>query len=334
VYISRTPYRLSLAGGGTDFPVWFCENKGTVLTGSINKYSYITCNVLKKFFDHNYRIVYSLIENVQEIDEIKHPAVREIIRLLKFETELEIHHHGDLPARTGVGSSSAFSVGLLHLISFLQDCKISKHDLAKLAIKVEREILNENVGMQDQIACAYGGINKIDFFYKDSQPDYKVYPVPITKKRSKLLSSQIKLVYTGKQRFSTRVSSTLLRTLTNQNRKTLKLQNRNVELAVEVEKILVENYDLIAIADIFEESWSIKKQLNPDSVTKELEDIKRLGIKAGSKGAKMLGAGGGGFIAFWVDPEHELKFATGLKNFTVIDFEFEDQGSQIIYSSK
>jgi len=291
--ISRTPYRISLAGGGTDFPEWFKRFPSAVVSGTINKYSYITCRPLNKFFDHNYRIVYSLVENVLDIEDIKHPAVREVIKFLEYKNGLEIHHDGDLPARTGLGSSSAFTVGLLQLVLKIQNKEISKKQLAKLAIKLEREFHNENGGMQDQIACTYGGVNKFTFKYVQDLPEFDVSPISISKERLELFQSQIKLIYTGKQRFSSQVSEKL--------------------------------------TEIFEESWVNKKQLNSDSITRELQEIKDFGMQNGASGTKVLGAGGGGFLAFWVTENNREKFLNAFKDYVIVDIIFESEGSKIVY---
>ena len=329
--ISRTPYRISLAGGGTDFPEWFKHYPSAVVSGTIDKYSYITCRSLSRFFDHNYRIVYSLIENVMDIEDVKHPAVREIIKFLEYGTGLEIHHDGDLPARTGLGSSSAFTVGLLQLILRLQKREITKNQLATLAIKVERELLKENVGMQDQVVCAYGGINKVSFQYVEDEPSFKVIPIKIERERRELLEKQIKLIYTGKQRFSSRVSERLITNIVNKSRITEKIQFRNIEMAHATEKILERSKDFAEIAEIFEESWNNKKQLNPESITKELQDIKDFGMRSGGSAAKVLGAGGGGFIAFWVTENNSEKFYNAFRDHVIVDIKFENEGSKIIY---
>jgi D-glycero-alpha-D-manno-heptose-7-phosphate kinase len=266
-----------------------------------------------------------------DIEDIKHPAVREIIKFLEYNEGLEIHHDGDLPARTGLGSSSAFTVGLLHLILRLQNKEITKNQLATLAIKVERELLKENVGMQDQVVCAYGGINKVSFEYVDDVPSFTVIPIQIGKERKELLENQIKLIYTGRQRFSSRVSEGLISNIVNKSSITEKIQFRNIEMAHATEKILESSKDFAEMAEIFEESWDNKKQLNPESITKELQDIKEFGLQSGGSGAKILGAGGGGFIAFWVTEQNKEKFSNAFRNHVIVNIKFENEGSKIIY---
>lgn len=329
--ISRTPFRISLAGGGTDFPEWFKEFPSAVVSGTINKYSYITCRPLSRFFDHNYRVVYSLIENVLDVEDVKHPSVREVIKFLEYKSGLEIHHDGDLPARTGLGSSSAFTVGLLQLILRIQNKETTKEQLANLAIKVERELLKENVGLQDQIACAYGGINKVTFEYINNSPVFKVTPILLEKNRQEKLQRQIKLIYTGKQRFSSRVSENLITNIVSKSKQFEKIQLRNVELAYKTEKTLKESQDFEEMAEIFNEGWSNKQQLNPESITNELAQIRDFGLKNGASGAKVLGAGGGGFIAFWVTENNGHKFRETFQEYVIVDIEFENEGSKIIY---
>jgi D-glycero-alpha-D-manno-heptose-7-phosphate kinase len=332
--ISKTPFRFSFAGGGTDFPEWFINHPSVVISGTINKFSYLTCRKLENYFDHNFRIVYSKIENTKSVDEIVHPAVREILKLMNYPNGFELHHDGDLPARTGLGSSSAFTVGLLHIICELMSKKLSRKELAELAIKVEREILNENVGMQDQIACSYGGLNKVEFSRVNGENIFKVEKIDLDRNRLENLENQIILVYTGIQRFSSEVSQNLVDKISNGSTEVKKLQMRNVELALETEKILKTNEDLDLISEIFQESWSNKEQLNPQSITSELKYIRDLGLKNGSSGAKVLGAGGGGFIAFWVPLAKAELFNSVLNNFVKFNIKFEFEGSKIIYNSE
>lgn len=332
--ISRTPYRISLAGGGTDFPEWFKYNPASVISGTINKYSFITCRKLERFFEHNYRIVYSLIENVLEVDDIRHPAVKEIIKTLNCKHGLEIHHDGDLPARTGLGSSSAFSVGLVQLISRLMGNELGKRELAEIAIDIERNKLKENVGLQDQIACSYGGLNKIFFYYENEKPEFKVEQIIVNKDVKLALQKQIVLVYTGKQRFSSQISSKLVKNLSSSRYLNSDFMKKNNNLVSILEKILNGSENINTISDVFEESWQIKKYLNPDSITQELEHLKEFGIKNGAKSAKILGAGGGGFVAFWTPNDVLDKFKTAFNKNVLVQFEFEDEGSKIIYDSK
>ncbi len=329
--IARTPYRFSFAGGGTDFPEWFSSNPSIVVTSTLDYYSYITLRNLENFFEHNYRVVYSLAENVIDIEEIKHPVVRESLKYFNINFGVEIHHDGELPAKSGLGSSSSFTVGLIQALHALTNKEVSKRQLADLAIKMEREILNENVGLQDQVASSYGGFNVIEF---NSQTNFNVIQLKIDNSRLGYLEKCIKLIYTGKQRFSSKITQDLKRNLESATQKVFELQLKNCELAQKVKQIFEDNNsDLNDIAKIFNESWIIKSELNPSSITADLIEIRNLGLRAGATGAKVLGAGGGGFIAFWVDPRFQERFLSEMSGFIVIDIKFENRGSKIIYNS-
>lgn len=329
--IARTPYRFSFAGGGTDFPEWFSRNPSMVVTSTLGYYSYITLRHLENFFEHNYRVVYSNSENVIDIEEIKHPVVRESLKYFKIDFGVEVHHDGELPAKSGLGSSSSFTVGLIQALHALTRKDLSKRQLADLAIKMEREILNENVGLQDQVASSYGGFSVIQF---NSQANFNVTELKVDNLRRSHLEKCIKLIYTGKQRFSSKITQDLKKNLESSSQKVFELQLKNCELAQKVKQIL-ENHgsDLNDIAKIFNESWIIKSELNPSSITPDLIEIRNLGLRAGATGAKVLGAGGGGFIAFWVDPRFQQRFLTEMNRFIVVDMKFENRGSKIIYNS-
>lgn len=329
--ITRTPYRFSFAGGGTDFPEWFSHNPALVVTSTINYFSYITVRILNNFFEHNYRVVYSLAENVIDIEEIKHPVIRESLKYFEIDSGLEIHHDGELPAKSGLGSSSSFTVGFIQALHALSGRKLSKSQLSYLAIKMEREILKENVGLQDQVASSYGGLNAIEF---NSESNFNVTKLKIDNLRLSYLEKCIKLIYTGKQRYSSKITENLKNNLESASQKVCELQVQNYELAKKAKQILEDNTsDLGEFASIFNESWSIKSTINPSSVTTDLIEIRNLGLRAGASGAKVLGAGGGGFIAFWVDPWMQESFTNSMKKFIVVDLKFENDGSRIIYNS-
>jgi D-glycero-alpha-D-manno-heptose-7-phosphate kinase len=207
--VSRTPFRLSFFGGGTDYPAWFRQHGGTVLSTTINKYCYLTVRYLPPFFEHRIRVVYSKIENCQSIDEIAHPAVRETLRFLQIERGIEVHHDGDLPAGSGMGSSSAFTVGLLHALHALQGRMPSKRQLAEQSIHIEQELIREAVGSQDQISAAYGGFNQISFLADGS---FTVTPITVRRDRLTELNSSLMLFYTGIRRMSSDVASTYVNT--------------------------------------------------------------------------------------------------------------------------
>lgn len=299
--ITKTPYRISLFGGGTDHPAWYRENGGEVISFAIDKYCYLTTRVLPPFFDHKYRIAYSKVETTNTIAEIQHPAVRGALQKYCPDLSLEIHHDGDLPARSGVGSSSAFAVGLIHSLSILLKKEISKEELANEAIHLEQVELNENVGSQDQIACAIGGLNYIKF---GGQKEWVHEPISISNLKKLELESRMILIYTGVHRSSSDVQANLLIDL---NKKTKTMQ-RTIELARECKEVLLSNTNLDEIGEMLVESWSLKKAMNSNAITPALDEIWVKSQRAGALGGKVLGAGGGGFCMFWVKEDGQEEF--------------------------
>jgi D-glycero-alpha-D-manno-heptose-7-phosphate kinase len=324
--ITRTPFRVSLFGGGTDFPVWYQENEGAVLSFSINKYCYITARELPPFFQHRYRIAYSKVETVSSISEIQHPAVRESVRRYKSDVGLEIHHDGDLPARSGVGSSSAFAVGIIHALKYLSgEQNIAKEVLAKEAIHLEQEILRENVGSQDQIACSFGGINFITFGPKSDK--WKVSKLELPKNRVEEIESRIALIYSGVSRTSSDISSGLLSNL--RSRESLLLKTK--ELAEESRSLIESKQELDGLGELLDISWKLKQELNPLSVNAKLSQIYEEAKRCGALGGKILGAGGGGFLLFWLPSGHLENFRQRLGTDTLVPIRIDYEGSVVIY---
>ena len=318
--ITKTPYRISLFGGGSDLPDWYSLNLGAVVSLAIDKYCYIAARELPNFFEHNYRISYSIVEAVNQVSEIKHPAFREAIKTFAQNSRLEIHHLGDLPARTGIGSSSSFAVGLINALSCLAGNFLSQTELAQLAIEFEQKNLLESVGSQDQIACALGGINLIEFGPKDY---WQATPIKLSNSYRKELESRIVLVYSGISRFSSDITKNLVKNLGSNE----KLLFRTVELAKLCYEILNSSKDLSLIGPLLTESWEIKKSLNPLSSTKQIESIFDKARNYGAKGGKVLGAGGGGFCLFWVDPDNREYFVNRMKPLVVVPISISDEGT-------
>jgi len=291
--ITKTPFRISLFGGGTDHPAWFKNHGGEVISFAIDKFCYLTTRILPPFFDYKYRIVYSKIETVKSIDEIIHPAVRESIRKFCPNLSLEIHHDGDLPARTGIGSSSAFAVGLIHSLLLLKGSSFNNSDLANKAIELEQNDLLENVGSQDQIACAIGGLNYITF---SRNMNWNAQKIIVDKDLEDSIMDRVVLIYTGIPRNSSDIQSHLVIDLD----KKFKVMNRSIELARECKKIIQNYGDLDIIGEMLAESWALKKKMNNKAVTKELDLVWDKARASGALGGKVLGAGGGGFCLFWV----------------------------------
>ena len=295
--ITRTPYRVSLFGGGTDHPTWYRDNGGAVLSFAIDKFCYINIRELPPFFSHRYRVAYSKVETTKQLDEIMHPAVREGFRKYAPNVSLELHHHGDLPAQSGVGSSSAFAVGLIHSLLALRGETVTLENLADQAIEMEQRDLLETVGSQDQIACAIGGMNLIEFGKGDR---WTASPLHLSSDYLAEIENRIVLLFTGISRSSSDISKSLLENLQSK----ADLMNRTHELALECNNILRNNADLSLIGPMLLESWELKKRMNPASVTSLLDDFLKRALKAGAEGGKILGAGGGGFCLFWVNPNN------------------------------
>lgn len=325
--ITRTPFRISFFGGGTDYPVWYKENGGAVLSTTINKYCYISCRYLPPFFDHKYRIRYTKREETQSIQEIKHPSIRECLKFSKIDQGIEMVHTSDLPAMTGIGSSSSFTVGFLNALYSLKGKMVGKRQLALDAIHVEQNLIKENVGSQDQVIAAFGGFNKIDF---GGPQEVTVYPITIDQKKIELLQNHLMLFFTGFSRNASDIAGKQIKETPSKN-KELKAM---VEMVDEAINILNDNSDDIKdFGKLLHEAWKIKKGLTPLISTAGIDDIYNIAIRAGALGGKLLGAGGGGFIMFFAPPERQLNIRKKLKHLLFVPFRFETLGSQVILYS-
>jgi D-glycero-alpha-D-manno-heptose-7-phosphate kinase len=322
--ISKTPFRISFFGGGTDYPVWYKENGGQVLSTTIDKYCYITLRYLPPFFPHKHRIVYSNIEVVKDTGEIAHPAVRACLEFLKADRGLELHHDGDLPARSGLGSSSSFTVGLLNSLYALKGMMVSKMQLAKEAIYIERDVLKENVGSQDQVAASFGGLNRIIFKGKD---DFRVEPVILTSSRIKELESNLMLFFTGLSRTASTVAKSQIENTPNKTRE-LTTMHQMVDHAL---NILGANENIIEFGKLLNEGWKLKRSLSDKITNPGIDNMYEAAMRAGAVGGKLIGAGGGGFMLFFVPPENRQSVREGLKGLLEVPFCFESGGSQVIY---
>lgn len=321
--ITKTPYRISLFGGGTDHPAWYKKYGGEVISFAIDKYCYLTVRILPPFFDYKYRIIYSKNETVKNLEEILHPAVREGIRKFSPDLSLEIHHDGDLPARTGVGSSSAFTVGLIHSLLILQNQSITSRQLANEAIKLEQSDLMENVGSQDQIACALGGMNYIKF---GGALDWEAKPIELSIKFRESIMNRIVMIYTGIQRTSSDIQANLLVNLD----KKLVVMHRSIELARECRRIFEKEGDLDLVGEMLNESWSLKRRMNSASITPQLDDAWEKAKFAGALGGKVLGAGGGGFCMFWVKENGREEFINKFNFGLYVPIQISNVGSECI----
>lgn len=322
--LCRTPFRVSFFGGGTDFPQWYLENGGAVISTSINKYSYITVRTLPDIFNYRYRLRYFKTEEVKNINEIKHPTFREALKkhFLKNKT-IEIVHNADLPAMTGLGSSSSTAVGTIHALSFFNKKKLNKLDLALDAIDIEQNILKENVGSQDQVAASFGGFNYIQF----NRNRIKVNKILNIKNVEKIEKS-ILLVFSGIQRKAGNIERDKIKNL-KKNYNYLTLMN---QLTLEARSILLSNkFTINEFGKLLDHQWEIKKKLSSMVSNPKINDIYELGIQNGAYGAKLLGAGHGGFIVFICNENVKNKIKEKLKNFFNISIKFENSGSKIIY---
>jgi D-glycero-alpha-D-manno-heptose-7-phosphate kinase len=322
--ISRTPYRISFFGGGTDYPSWYKLHGGAVLATSIDKYCYITCRYLPPFFEHRFRVVYSKIEDCMTIDQIKHPAVRAALSQLNFERGVEVHHDGDLPARSGMGSSSSFTVGLLHALYALQGEVRSKKELAEESIQIEQQVLNETVGSQDQVTAAYGGFNHIVFL---SNGDISVKPMTLSQTRLDELNDHLMLFYTGIKRTASDVAESYVETF-DEKRRQLRILRDMVDEAV---SILGSNQNIHHFGELLHEAWQVKRSLSDKVSSGEIDNVYATARERGAIGGKLLGAGGGGFMLLFVPPNQHDLVRGALSEFIHVPFRFEHGGSQIIF---
>lgn len=325
--ISRTPFRISLFGGGTDYPDWYRKHGGAVLATTIDKYCYITCRYLPPFFEHRICLVYSKIEYCERIDQIAHPAVREVLKYLDVQRGVEIHHDGDLPARSGMGSSSSFTVGLLHALYALKGQMVSKQQLAMESIHVEQDLLKETVGSQDQALAAYGGFNHITFL---PNGEISVRPVTLGSERIAELNSHLMLFYTGIKRTASDIAGSYVNGI-EERRRQLRMMK---ELVDESLTILSGGRDLTGIGELLHEAWQAKRSLSARVSNSEVDEIYGAARAAGAVGGKLIGAGGGGFVLFFVPPSRQQEVRERLRALLYVPFKFEYGGSQIIFCDR
>tara|TARA_B110000438_G_scaffold302756_1_gene361482 strand:+ start:4342 stop:5340 length:999 start_codon:yes stop_codon:yes gene_type:complete len=325
--ISRTPFRISLFGGGTDYPVWYNKYSGMVISGTINKYCFITARYLPPFFKYKHRIRYYKQEEKNSLDEIDHPSVRETAKFLDIKKGIEIVHNADLPAQSGLGSSSTFTVGLLNVLYGLKNYMPTKRELALNAIHIEQDLIGENVGSQDQTAAAFGGLNKI-IFSKNNIVD--VSPIPLSEDRMLQLENNLMLFFTGFARNASDIAAEQIKMTLN---KKVELNNM-LEICSEGINVLNNEKESIEkIGALLDEQWQIKRKMTHEISNKEIDDIYSTGISAGALGGKLLGAGGGGFILFYVPKKFQKKVQMALRPKLHVPFRFENTGSKIIYYS-
>ena len=322
--ISRTPYRISFFGGGTDYPSWYRKHGGQVLSSTIDKYIYISCRYLPPFFEHRIRLVYSKVEACSHIDEIQHPAVREILKAYQVSTGVEIHYDGDLPARSGMGSSSAFSVGLINAVSAYAGLSRSKEQLAKEAINIEQNVLKEQVGSQDQVNAAYGGLNHIHF---QEDGGLGIQEVTVSEGRKQELRENLMLFYTGIMRTAETVASSYLNDLTAQEQRLIRME-KFVDEAID---IVTGQGDLANFGRLLHETWMEKRSLSSLVSNPQVDEIYAAARSAGALGGKLTGAGGGGMMLLFVPKKYQRQVRKALSRLLYIPFKFSSTGSEVIF---
>lgn len=321
--ITKTPFRMSFFGGGTDMESFFREHGGAVLSITFDKYCYVTVRHLPRFFDFNIHLTYSKMEFVNNVNDIEHPAIRNAMKLLDMH-EIRLTYDADLPARSGLGTSSSFAVGMLNAFYALKGKYADKKKLADEAIYLERILCNEAGGWQDQIAASYGGFNRINF----NSDGYEVLPVIISPERKKRLNDNLMMFFTGFTRFSSDVQKM---NISSDEDKTAQLKEM-LSLVDDAEKVLTDEYsDLDEFGRLLDRTWKLKRQTGAAVSTTSIDELYDKGIAAGALGGKLLGAGGGGFLVFYVQPEYKDSVRWAMRDLMYIPFKFEDGGTRVIH---
>lgn len=321
--ITKTPFRMSFFGGGTDMENYFRENPGAVLSTTFDKYCYVNVRHLPRFFDYSTELAYSRLERVTDVEDIQHPAIRNAMKMLDMH-EIRLTYEADLPARSGLGSSSSFAVGMLNAFHALKGNYVSKRALADQAIHLERVLCNEMGGWQDQIAAAFGGMNRINF----NADGYEVLPVIISPERKKRLNENLMMFFTGFTRLSSQVQEANAK---DKRDKTAQLRELYA-LVDEAERVLVDKRaDLDEFGRLLDYTWKIKRQTGSAVSTSHIDELYARGMNAGALGGKLLGAGGGGFLVFYVPKEHQEKLRAAMEDLLYVPFQFENDGTRVIH---
>ncbi|MCB6142725.1 kinase [Lachnospira pectinoschiza] len=321
--ITKTPFRMSFFGGGTDMPHFFNEYGGAVISTTFDKYCYVNVRHLPRFFDYTTELSYAKIERVQEVEQIVHPAIRNAMKMLDMH-ELRLTYEADLPARSGLGTSSSFAVGMLNAFYALKGKYADKKKLADEAIYLERNLCNEAGGWQDQIAAAYGGLNRINF----NADGYEVLPIIIDTERKRQLDNNLMMFFTGFTRFSAEIQAT--NNITAKDK--ISQLKEMYALVDEAEKILVnKNTNLEEFGRLLDYTWKLKRQTGAKVSTSDIDELYKKGLEAGAVGGKLLGAGGGGFLVFYVNEEKQESVKNAMKDLLHVPFDFEDGGTRVIH---
>ena len=322
--ITRTPFRMSFFGGGTDMKDFFMEHGGAVISTTFDKYCYVIVRHLPRFFDYSTELSYSRIERVTSADDIEHPAVKNAMKMLDMH-EIRLTYAADLPARSGLGTSSSFAVGMLNAFYALKGKYAGKKKLADDAIYLERVLCNESGGWQDQIAASYGGFNRINF---NRDGTYDVYPLIIHPDRKKQLDDNLMMFFTGFTRFSSDMQKANAKGYHDKTKQLLEM----LDLVDQAQKILTDkSADLDDFGRMLDHTWKLKRQTGGAITTNSIDELYQRGIDAGALGGKLLGAGGGGFLVFYVQPEKKQAVKDAMKDLLYVPFHFEDGGTRVIH---
>ncbi len=321
--ISQTPVRMSFFGGGTDFPEFFKEHSGSVISTTFNKYCHVNVRPMPpNLFEYTTKLLYAQIEEVNSVDDIKHPAIKNAMKWLGLE-RICLNYDADIPAKTGLGTSSAFSVGMLNAFYTMQGITKTKRELADDAIYLERTLCNEEGGIQDQIAAAFGGFNRIDF----SEDGYTVTPINITPERKELLNDNLMVFFTGLSRYSFQVQKATKNNLGKKTQELLEI----LRMVDDAEKILVNpKSSLDDFGLMLNETWKLKRSISDKISNNMIDDIYQKALNSGALGGKLLGAGGGGCLLFYVPEEKQDNVRIALSDLYEVDFKFENEGTKII----
>ena len=323
--ITKTPYRISFFGGGTDYPEWYQKHGGSFLSTTIDKYVYLTVRQLPSFSDSNYRIVWSKVETVNKISEIQHNVVREMLNNYKFKTGMEVHYQGDLPARSGMGSSSSFVVGLMNSFINIKKKNISKKNLAKKSIYFEQKTLKEVVGLQDQISATYGGFNKVDINQKG---EFRIKKIKITRK-IKEFNKNLFLIFTGINRTANEIAGQYVNDLKKKESEMKEIFSQ----VKEGENLLLKNkFD--DFGRLLHEGWKLKKRLGKVITNQKIDNLYNMSLRHGALGGKILGAGGGGFMLLYIPRDKIKNFKKKIGKLTIIPFNFSEKGSEILLNTE
>ena len=320
--ITKTPFRMSFFGGGTDFPEFYQKNGGSVISTTFDKYCYVTVRHLPRFFEYKTHLTYSRMEYVNSYEEIEHPAIREAMKYLDMH-EIRLTYESDLPARSGLGTSRSFAVGMLNSFYALKGKYADKRKLADDAIYLERVLCDEAGGVQDQIAASFGGFNRINF----NSNGYTVNPIIISPERKRKLNQNLMLFFTGFSRFSADIQISTQKALKSKEEQLLEM----LDLVDKAEQVLTSDSDLDEFGRMLDYTWNLKRGITDSISSDSINGIYKKAMEAGALGGKLLGAGGGGFLLFYVTPEYRKSVRTALNDLLYVPFQFENEGTRVIY---